>query len=150
MSAAPDAYGAAIRYCLINLDVEGMMKVWKRMAPHLANQTASDALISMHIARCDMQTLDSRLQKYSADWLAERGFQKIDGKWVQGLQKPDVVAEAVGIAVRSKYPEIAERIKTAMRDALENERARGETDPLKQREAMQKARMDQRFKLRMA
>jgi hypothetical protein len=150
LSALPDPRGAEIRRCLENLDVEGMMRVWKQMAPGLANQGPREALISMHMARCDMQTLPRKLKAYSRDWLAERGYRNIDGKWVAGLPPPVVVAEAVGIAVRSKYPEVAKRITTAMQDALENERAKGETDPLKQREAMHKARMKQRFKLRMA
>ena len=143
-------YGPEFRRCLENLDVGGMMKLWAHCAPHLAEQSPRDALISMHIARCEMKTIHRMLKAYSRDWLAERGYQKIDGKWVDHLPPQSVVAESVGIAVRSRYEDVRKVIHAAMSDALENERAKGTTDPLKQREAMLAARAKRRFKLRMA
>lgn len=150
MNLEAQAHGAEFRRCLISLDVSGMMKLWKHVAPHLADQGPKEALISMHIARCEMKTLPKKLKDYSRDWLAERGYRCIDGKWVEGLPPPAVVAESVGIAVRSRYEDVRKVIHTAMSDALENERAKGTTDPLKQREAMLAARAKRRFKLRMA
>jgi len=143
-------HAAEFRRCLIQMDVSGMMKLWAHVAPHLGSQSLEDALISMHIARCEMKRIAPKLRRYSQAWLLDRGYRKIDGKWVSGLPPVDVVAAAVGIAVKSKYEVVRRRIHDAMADALENERAKGTTDPRKQRGAMLAARDRQRFQLRMA
>lgn len=127
-----------------------MMKVWAHVAPHLANQTPSEALVAMHIARCDAATFPKKAKQYSEAYLADLGITKVEGKWVKGPPPVTVYAESVGIAVKSKFEEVRKRIHAAMSDALENERAKGTTDPLKQRSAMLKARDHQRFKLGMA
>lgn len=147
---AAAAHGAEIRRCLENLDVAGMLRIWKHVAPHLCNQGPAQALISMHMARVEMKTLGRKLKAYSRDWLLERGYQLIDGKWVEGAPPPTVYSNAVGIAVRSNMPEVGRRIHGAMVDALENELAKGTMEPEKQREAMLKARAKERFKMRLA
>jgi hypothetical protein len=138
------------RRCLIQMDVAGMMRLWAYVAPHLARQSPKHALISMHMARCEMKHIATRLKVYSQEWLIERGYQKVDGRWVSGVLPDEVISSAVGIAVRSSDPRVRKRIHRAMSDALENERARGATDPERQREAMLRARARQRFRLRMA
>jgi hypothetical protein len=143
-------HAAEFRRCLIQLDVAGMMTLWAHVAPHLGSQSLEDALISMHIARCEMKRIDPKLRIYSEVWLLERGYQKIEGKWVSGPQPDEVVVSAVGIAVRSECEAVRRRIHEAMTDALENARAKGTTDPVKQRVAMLSARSKQRFRLRMA
>jgi hypothetical protein len=141
---------AEFRRCLIQMDVGGMMKLWTYVAPHLAGQSPKEALVSMHMARCEMKHISPRLKIYSQEWLFERGFRKIEDKWVSGPPPDEVIASAVGIAVRSKYEAVRKRIHDAMTDALENERAKGTTDPCKHRDAMLRARARQRFRLRMA
>jgi len=143
-------HAAEFRRCLIQMDVGGMLKLWAHVAPHLGSQSLEDALISIHIARCEMKSIDPKLRLYSQDWLLERGYRKIDGKWVSGPPPEDAITAAVGIAVKSKYEIVRRRIHDAMADALENERAKGTTDPCKQRHAMLAARARQRFRLRMA
>lgn len=80
----------------------------------------------------------------------ERGFQCIDGKWIDGPEPATVYAETVGISVKSSDPRVAKRIHRAMDDALQNARAKGHTEPPMQKEAMLKARAKERFKMRMA
>ncbi|MCX7349758.1 MAG: hypothetical protein NTZ54_09615 [Alphaproteobacteria bacterium] len=143
-------HAAEFRRCLVQMDVDGMMKLWAHVAPHLANQSPNEALVSMHMARCEMKHISPRLKIYSQEWLFERGFRKIEDKWLSGPPPDEVIASAVGIAVRSKYETVRRRIHDAMSDALENERTKGTTDPLKQRDAMLAARARQRFRLRMA
>lgn len=143
-------HGAEFRRCLIQMDVAGLMRLWTHVAPHLGGQSPKDVLVSMHIARCEMRHISPGLQSYSQDWLLERGYRKIDGRWVSGLVPAEATASAVGIAVRSSNPLVRARIHRAMSDALENEYAKGTTDPEKQREAMLRARARQRFRLRMA
>ena len=143
-------HAAEFRRCLVQMDVGGMMKLWTQVAPHLPSQSPKDALISMHMARCEMKHISPHLRSYSEAWLSERGYVKVDGKWLNGLPPADVIASAVGIAVKSRYEAVRRRIHDAMSDALENERAKGTTDPSRQREAMFDARGRQRFRLRMA
>ena len=143
-------HAVEFRRCLVQTDVDGMMKLWAHVAPHLANQSPKEALVSMHMARCEMKHISPRLKIYSEAWLFERGYRKIEDKWVSGPPPDEVIASAVGIAVRSKYEAVRKRIHDAMTDALENERAKGTTDPCKQRGAMLAARARQRFRLRMA
>lgn len=143
-------HAAEFRRCLLQMDVKGMMKLWAHVAPHIANQSPKDALISMHMARCEMKQINRCLRDYSRDWLMECGYRKIDGKWLSGPPPNEVVASVVGIAVKSKYEAVRKRIHDAMTDALENECAKGTMDPCMQRNAMLAARARQRFRLRMA
>jgi len=148
--ASTTPHDAEYRRCLVQMDVPGMMRVWAHTAPHLPQLDAAQTMAAMHIARVDMKYLSRKLKDYSIAWLAERGIRKIDGQWVDGLPPQNVIAEAVGIAVRSKYPAVGKRIAKAMNDALENSRAKGVIDAPMQREAMLAARAKVRFKLRMA
>ncbi|MEN6306081.1 MAG: hypothetical protein ABFD96_25370 [Armatimonadia bacterium] len=143
-------HNAELLRCLLTLDVAGMMSLWRHMAPHLAEQSPKDALIAMHIARCEMRTIPRKAKDYSRAWLAERGYQCIEGRWVAGLPPAGVVAQTVGIAVRSKYPVVQKRIHRAMDDALQNAMAKGVTEAPMQKEAMLKARAKERFKMRIA
>lgn len=147
---AGQEHATEFRRCLIHMDVSGMMRLWKHVAPHLSNQSPMDALISMHMARCDMKRISLKLKKYSEEWLYERGYQKVDGKWISGPPPVSVIAESVGIAVKSNDPRVRKRIHRAMNDALENSLAKGITEPPIQRENMLKARAKERFKMRLA
>ena len=142
-------HAVELRRCLVDMDVSGMMKLWAHVSPHLANQSPGDALISMHMARCEMMRIEPGLRLYSQEWLFERGYRKIDGRWVNGPPPEETICGAVGIAVRSKYEAVRHRIHDAMTDTLANEQAKGTTDPVQLRDAMLKARARQRFRLRM-
>lgn len=139
-----------MRRCLLEMDVAGMMKVHARLNPHLEATTAADALVSMHVARCEMKTAPGKAKAYSKAWLAERGFEKHNGRWTHGPARPDLVASAVGIASKSNTPGVARKVMVAMNDALLNAMAKGINEPEMQREVMQKARMKVRQKLALA
>jgi hypothetical protein len=142
---------AEMHRCLVQLDLEGAMRLWKHVAPHLCGLDAGQSMIALHMARVEALRIPRRLKLYSTDWLAERGFQKVDGRWVAGPPKtPAGVVEAVGIAVRSNDPTLKKKITTAMEDAVLNCFARGTLEPAMQREAMLKARAKVRFKMRLA
>ena len=141
------------RRCLLELDVEGIMKLWKHVAPHLAETDPANALISLHIARVEAKYMPKKLKAYSVAWLADLGYQKIDGEWVSGLPKPKPVAESVGISSRSVgglVLPLNKKIMTYMEDALLNTMAKGITEPQIQKENMLKAREKVRFKARLA
>jgi len=142
-------HAAEFRRCLIEADVVGIMAIWKHVAPHLADTSPADALCSLHIARVDAKTIPRKLKTYSAAWLAERGIQKIEGRWVTGLEKTNPVAESVGIASKSADPAFAKKIVRGMEDALLNGLEKGIVEPPMQRELMLAARAKIRFRARV-
>lgn len=143
-------HASAIRRCLLTCDVVGLTAIWNEIAPHMVQRDPAQNMISLHMARVEMKNMPVKLKQYSIDWLKERGYKKLDGKWVHGAVKEVEVFEAAAIASRSRIPGVAERIQNAMSDAYMNARAKGITEPEWQRELMQKARAKERFKLRMA
>jgi len=146
-------HNAEFRRCLLEMDVQGIMRLWAHIAPDLPQPTSAEALIQLHIARCEAQRLPIKAKDYSKAWLAEQGWQKIDGQWVSGLPKPKAVAEAVGISSRTASGLVLplnKKIMRYMEDALLNQMAKGVTEPIPQKEAMLKARDKVRFKARLA
>lgn len=143
-------HSAEYRRCLLEADVAGMMKVWAHTHPNHPQPTYDEALIQLHIARVEAKSMPKRAKLYSLDFLYEQGFRLVKGKWVYGMIDPADKEMSVGIASKSSYPVVRERIMRAMKDAYLNEVAKGITDPDTQREKMLAARAKQRFKLRMA
>lgn len=80
-------HGKEFRRCLLELDVDGMRRLWALTAGHLPQpQSAEEALYTMHLARVQMKNISHRARLYSQAWLKER-------------EKKSVVAPAVGTAV---------------------------------------------------
>lgn len=67
-------HGAEFRRCLVDLDVDGVMKLWGHVAPHLAGMTRSGALYSLHLARTQAKSIPLLMQLYSQRWLNERSL----------------------------------------------------------------------------
>jgi hypothetical protein len=115
-------YEREILRCLIALDVPGIRKVWKQMAPHLDQPESDwDALRTMHEARMRMLRISPQHKRYSEHWLRE-------------LESKTRIAPAVGIAIkafktenaqraRDVQGEMAEAVLVAVRDgvSIENE-----------------------------
>lgn len=146
-------HASEFRRCLLELDLDGITKIWRHVAPHLAEQSPKDTMISIHIARCEMKYIPKKAKTYSEAWLADLGYRKIDGKWVEGLPPPAVYADSVGISSRSASGYVLplnQKIMTYMEDALLNTMAKGITEPRVQKENMMKAREKVRHKARLA
>jgi hypothetical protein len=146
-------HGAELRRCLIAADVAGLIKLWAHISPHLADQSPAQALLALHMARCEAKYISLKLKAWSKAFLADHGIQKIDGRWTEGLPNPVVIAESVGIASRSVSGRVLpfnRKVMTSMDGALQNARAKGVTEAPMQREAMLKAREKVRFKARLA
>lgn len=146
-------HASEFRRCLLEMDVDGIMRLSRHVDPHLPVTSAAEALVSLHIARCEAKRFPLKAKDYSKAWLAEHGYQKIDGQWVSGLPKPQAVAEAVAISSRSAggyVRPINQKIMQHMEDALLNTMAKGVTEPQIHKEAMLKARDKVRFKARLA
>ena len=145
-------HATEFRRCLLEMDVAGIMRLWRHVSPHLPQPTEAEALIQLHIARCEAKRFPLKAKDYSKAWLADQGYQKIDGQWVSGLPKPKAVAEAVGISSRSAGGYVLplnRKVMQHMGDALLNTLAKGVVEPQVQKEAMLKARDKVRFKARM-
>ena len=83
--------------CLLVLDIPGIRKVWKEMAPHLDQPESDwDALRTMHEARIRMLRISPQQKRYSEHWLRE-------------LENKTRVAAAVGIAIKPFKAEYAQR-----------------------------------------
>jgi hypothetical protein len=146
-------YPSEFRRCLLEMDVEGIMRVWSHVSPHLPQPSPAEAAIQLHMARVEARYMPRKAKEYSASWLAEQGYAKIGGEWVHGISKPKPVVEAVGISSQGLggiVRPINEKIMVYMEDALLNALAKGVNEPPMQKEAMLKARDKVRFKARMA
>lgn len=146
-------HATEFRRCLLEMDVVGIMRLWRHVSPHLPQPTEAEALIQLHIARCEAKRFPLKAKAYSRAWLAEQGYQNIDGSWLAGVPQPKPVAEAVGISSRSAGGYVLpfnKKIMQYMEDALLNAMAKGITEPPVQKEAMLKARDKVRFRARVA
>lgn len=132
----------------MDIDVPGIMRLWRHVAPYLATQSPIEALISLHVARCEALSVPLRLRLYSYAWLKERGYQKDDrGSWFYNEPPPEgIPVQAVGIGSRSSIPGRSKEIVHVMREALYEARDKGVEDPLEQRYAMLNARKKYKFR----
>ena len=126
---------AAFRRCLLDLDVAGVRELWSRIAPGMPQpQTDADALISLHHARTQADTMPERVRCYSHSWLTERGLPSAlpDRLKVKADRLYPRTVTAVGVAVKSLSSggtEYAAAVEKAMSDAVAECYAHGETDP---------------------
>lgn len=146
-------HAAEFRRCLLEMDVEGIIRIHRHVSPHLPVPSAAEALVSLHIARCETKRFPLKGKAYSLAWLSDHGWEKHDGQWSQGLPRDQAVAEAVGISSRSLSGHVLplnRKVMQYMEDALLNQMAKGVTEAPRQKEAMLKAREKVRFKARLA
>ena len=139
-------HAAEYRRCLMTADVAGIMRLWAHTDPHLPQPSPAEAIIVLHMARHDRKYMPRHLKEYSREFLAERGYRKIDGQWVAGVPKEIEVVGSAGIASKSRDPRLSKKIVTAMSDAYMHARAGGVSEPEIQRERMLKARQKIRDK----
>lgn len=95
---------AEFRRCLLELDVEGIRRLWRHVQPNLPQPKSDhEVLCTIHLARTKMQAISLGGRKYSEDWLRERQV---------GQTVP-----VVGIAVKHRLPRSLE-IRSAMSEAV--------------------------------
>ena len=137
-----------IRRCLIELDIEGMVRAWGRMWPGLpVPATRGEVLVALHIARTTAATVPLRLRAYSHRWLIDQGYpsQLPDHLKSRAERLYPKVEKSVGISVNSKYPVVKHAIQTAMEQAVLEAYADGHSDePEKVRQRMLEARQKER------
>lgn len=114
--------------CLATLDVAGIRRLWQHVSPHLPQpRTDSEALFAIHHARTQMDTLALRLRAYSHAWLIDHGLPSAlpDDMRPAAQRMFPVTVHAVGIAVKSKFPEVQRAVLEAMQGAVYEAEADG-------------------------
>src|SRR5262245_55445079 len=96
-----------LRRCLVNCDADGIMKLWRHVAPHLPQpETAYEANAAIHMARTQSENVPVKLRLYSHAWLRDEGLpsQLPDHLKARAERLYPVGTKAVGIAVRHRLP----------------------------------------------
>ena len=129
---APQLHDTEYRRCLAELDVPAMRRL--HFAATGKEVSDSEALATMHYARTQAGSINSRSRAYSHAWLLDHGLPS-------GLPDPlkpmadrlyPRVVTAVGVAVGTALGKTAENrvIERAICDAIEDMYADGVTDPV--------------------
>jgi hypothetical protein len=143
-------HSAEMRRCLAEIDVQGMRKLWHHIAPKApAPQSDAEALIVLHHARTRAATLPLKLRAYSHYWLLDRGLRSdLPDKYKKQVEREyPWIADSVGIAVNSRWPEVKLAIRGAMEVAVNECYADDKRDPLIVKPRMMEMREAMRKKL---
>lgn len=138
-------HSAEMLRCLAECDVAGALRLWRHVAPELADLDHGQALISLHLARTQTRALEFRLRAYSHRWLTDNGFPSMlpDELRPRAERLYPRVVEGVGISVNMRSPILrpaAKIIERSMADAVEDAYASGRTEPEFVRARMMEAR----------
>jgi len=119
-----------LRRCLVDCDAEGIMKLWKHVAPHLPQpETAYEANAAIHMARTQSERMPVKLRLYSHAWLRDEGLpsQLPDHLKSRADRLYPVGTRAVGIATHTRTPR-ANGIRGVMEYAVNETYADGHSD----------------------
>jgi len=122
---------AEVRRCLIELDIEGIVRAWGQLQPNLpVPATRGEVLIALHMARTSANTVPLKLRAYSHRFLIDQGFpSQLPDRLKPSAEKLYPRSEsAVGISVNSKYPVVKLAIQSAMEYAVLEAYADGHSD----------------------
>lgn len=119
MSVADD-----FRRCLEECDVEGIRRLHAHAMPHMpAPQTDAQALISIHLARTQSESIALKLRAYSHRWLVDNSYpsQLPDSLRPKAERLYPKVVDGVGISIGTKselMKPVVVHIQRAMSDAV--------------------------------
>ena len=138
---------AALRQCLIDLDVSGVRALARETWPLVPQPKGDEGFtVGIHQMRTREQTVPPKYRYYSHCWLTERGLpSQLPDRLKQSAERmyPKVV-DSVGVAVRSKVQEIKDAIEGRMVYAVEDCYANGDRDPSIVKPQMMAARAQER------
>jgi hypothetical protein len=139
-------HSAEFRRCLVELDVAGIRALWRHTSPHLAQpKTDAEALVTLHHARTQADSVALKLRAYSHRWLLDNGFPS----GLPDRLKPSAeriyprVVESVGISVNFRsaiLKPIGKLVRGAMENAVLDAYAEKRTEPEFLRARMTEAR----------
>jgi len=136
------------RRCLMDVDIRGIVRVWKFTHPHLPEISSDwEALVIIHLARTESTTVPPPLRQYSHCWLTDRN---LPSKLPDDL-KPNAdqagsprIVDSVGISVNSPEVEVVEKISKAMQYAVLEAYGNNERNPHFIKQRMLEARIKER------
>lgn len=123
------------RRILEDCDVAAARLAWSKLAPHLPQpKSDEDALITLHRARTEAQSVPFKKRAYSHRWLLDHGLPSglPDGLRPLSERIYPKVAEAVGISVKARSEAmrpVAQAVERAMADAVAEAYSDGMKDP---------------------
>jgi hypothetical protein len=137
--------GAEFRRCLLELDVEGIKRAWRHVAPNMPPpKDDAEALASLHVGRTAANSMPFSKRAYSHAWLSERGLPSMlpDNLRPKAQRMYPVVGLGVGISVRalSEHNKPAARI---IQGAMENAVLEADADGRLADDKHVKARIDE-------
>jgi hypothetical protein len=107
-------YADEFRRCLLDLDVRGMRRLWRHVSPHLPQPESDyDTLVTMHLARLEMNNISADKKRYSKQWLEERETTRIVS--AVGTAVGSRVVD--GVSGRSRAKELEQRMSDAVEAA---------------------------------
>lgn len=106
--------------CLERVDIEGMRRLWAKVAPKMATHDDAGMVVAIHLARTKSELVRFKLRAYSHAWLIDHGYPSLlpDELRPRAQRLYATTAHAVGIAVKSKYDEVRITVGGAMQDAV--------------------------------
>jgi len=129
--------------CLEAVDVEGMRRLWGKVAPQFPQHDDAGMVAAIHLARTKSELVRFKLRAYSHAWLIDHGYPSLlpDELKPRAQRIYPVIASGVGISVNSRYPEVKSAVTLAMTGAVLEAEADGRlTDAPFVRGRMQEAR----------
>lgn len=139
-------HSAEFRRCLEQLDVAAIRKLWHHVSPHLPQpKTDAEALVTLHHARTQTESIAIKLRAWSHRWLLDHGYPSglPDHMKASAERIYPRVVEGVGISVNFRSPilkPITEQVRGAMEDAVSEAYADKRTEPAFVRARMLEAR----------
>lgn len=67
-------YSDQFRNCLIDLDIEGALRIWAKVYPNMPQPQKNEALSVMHVARTASEAIPENKRFYSHRWCCDNGF----------------------------------------------------------------------------
>jgi hypothetical protein len=136
--------------CLEAVDVEGMRRLWGKVAPNFPTHDDAGMVAAIHLARTKSELVRFNLRAYSHAWLLDHGMPSLlpDELRPKAQRLYPTTAHAVGIAVTSQHDAVRNSITRVMQDAVLEAEADGRlTDSPFVRGRMQEARLKEKKKL---
>jgi hypothetical protein len=114
---------ATARKAIEDCDIALVRKLWAYTHAHLPQpKTDAQALVVIHHARTQMQSVSLRLRAYSHRWLTDKGYPSAlpDDLKPRAERMFPVVVAGVGVAVGGNgiLKPVAEHVEVAMSDAV--------------------------------
>lgn len=106
--------------CLERADIDGMRRLWRKVAPQMPVHDDAGTLAAIHLARTKSELIRFNLRAYSHAWLIDHGYPSLlpDELRPRAQRIYPVTVHGVGIAVKSKYDEVRITVAGAMQDAV--------------------------------